>query len=286
MLIDIPAFLQSDTARLLADAGFEVMSSSAKIEELRSFRPRVVLLNLAPASLLCCDVLSALRANEATKEIRVIALVKGEAEARARALDLGANVAIAESVHPTELLAQVRQQLREAEQLERVERELERVEAHEHELQDQVRQGAPLQRLLVPVLIVAGVLLVISALVFSALGILGRRQTSQVQNTLATLQRSVIQQQDSLALVQKERERLQAIYSKALDEQPRLTAERDQLAQQLNSSGGSRALIEQLHGAEKRLQKLEVESNAGRRIVEQYAPVGCVASRGGEVSAH
>src|SRR5262249_24671335 len=219
MLIDMPASLQSDTARLLTDAGFEVISSRAKFEELQSFRPRLVLLNLAPASLSCCDVLSSLRANEATKEIRVIALVKGEAEARARALDLGANVAVAESVHPAELLAQVRLQLREAEQVERVERELERVVAHEHELQDQVRQTAPLQRLLVPALVVAGVLLVISAVVFSALSILSRRQTNQVQNTLATLQRSVLQQQDSLSQVQKERERLQASYSKALEEQ-------------------------------------------------------------------
>src|SRR5262245_46666644 len=97
MLIDMPACLQADTARLLKDAGFQVMAASANFEQLRSFAPRVVLMNLAPASLLCCDVLSSLRANDATKEIRVIALVKGEAEARARALDLGANVAVPES---------------------------------------------------------------------------------------------------------------------------------------------------------------------------------------------
>lgn len=272
MLIDLPASLQADTARLLTQAGFDVMSSSANFEELRSFRPRVVLLNLAPVSLSCCDVLSSLRANEATKEIRVIALVKGEAEARARALDLGANVAVPESVHPAELLAQVRLQLREAERLERVERELERAVEHEHELQDQVRQTAPLKRLLVPALVIAGVLLVISAVVFSVVSILSRRQTNQVRNSLATLQRSVLQQQESLQQVQKERERVQASYSKALEEQTRITAERDQLSRQLTNSAGSAALIEQLRSAEKRLQKLEVESNAGRRIVEQYAP--------------
>ena len=271
MLIDIPAFLQSDTAKLLADAGFEVMSSSAKFEELQLFRPRIVLLNLAPASLLCCDVLSSIRANDATKEIRVIALVKGEAEARARALDLGANVAVPESVHSAELLAQVRLQLREAEQLERVERELERVAEHEHELQEQVRQTA-FKRLLVPALVVAGGLLVISGGVFLAVSISSRRQANRVQNTLATLQRGVLQQQDSLSQVQKERERLQVSYGKALEEQTHLTAERDQLSKQLNNSGGSSALIEQLRDTEKRLQKLEVESSAGRRIVEQYAP--------------
>lgn len=274
MLIDMPASLQADTARLLTQAGFEVMTSSANFEELRSFRPRVVLLNLAPISLSCCDVLSSLRANEATKEIRVIALVQGEAEARARALDLGANVALAESVHPAELLAQVRLQLREAEQFDRVEHELERVAAHEHELQDQIRQTAPLRRLLVPLLMVAGVLLVISAVVFFLVSVSSRRQTNQVRNTLATLQRSVLQQQESLQQVQKERERIQASYNKALEEQTRLTAERDQLSKQVTktNSTGSAALIEQLNHAEKRLQKLEVESNAGRRIVEQYAP--------------
>lgn len=272
MLIDMPASLQADTARLLTQAGFEVMASSANFEELRSFRPRVVLLNLAPVSLSCCDVLSSLRANEATKEIRVIALVKGEAEARARALDLGANVALAESVHPAELLAQVRLQLREAEQLDRVEHELGRVAAHEHELQDQIRQTAPLRRLLVPLLMVAGVLLVISAVVLFLVSVSSRRQTNQVRNNLATLQRSVLQQQESLQQVQKERERIQASYNKALEEETRITAERDQLSKQVTNSTGSAALIEQLNNAEKRLQKLEVENSAGRRIVEQYAP--------------
>ena len=273
MLIDMPDSLQADTARLLTNAGFDVLSSHANFEEIKSFRPRVVLLDLAPGSLACCDVLSSLRANESTKEIRVIALVKGGAEARARALDLGANVAVPESVHPAELLAQVRLQLREADQVERVEHELERAVEHEHELQDQIRQTAPLRRLLVPVLIILGSLLVISAIVFSVVGILNRRQTNQVRNTLATLQRSIVQQQESLAQVQKERERLQASYDTALQERSRLTAERDELARQLKNSTGNNAATElQLRDAEKRLGKLELESNASRRIVEQYAP--------------
>jgi S1-C subfamily serine protease/DNA-binding NarL/FixJ family response regulator len=273
MLIELPAYLQAETERLLTDAGFDVLSSHANFEEIKSFRPRVVLLNLAPASLACCDVLSSLRANEATKEIRVIALVQGEAEARARALDLGANVAIPESVHPAELLAQVRLQMREAEQVERVERELERVVEHEHELQDQVRQTGSLRRLLVVTLATVGSLLLISAIVFSVVSILSRRQTSQVRNTLATLQRSVLQQQELLAQVQKEREALQRAYSKALEEQARLTSEQGRLSKQLANSAGSGAATEQqLRDAEKRLQKLELESNASRRIVEQYAP--------------
>ena len=273
MLIELPAYLQADTAKLLTNAGFEVMTSDANFEELQSFRPRVVLLNLVPASLSCCDVLSALRANQATKHIRVIALVKGEAEARARALDLGANVAVPESVHPAELLAQVRLQLREAEQVERAEHELERAVEHEHELQDQIRQTAPLKRLLVPALVLVGLMLVIAAVVFAVFGIWSRRQTNQVRNTLATLQRNVVQQQELLAQVQKEREGLQSSYSKALDEQTRLTAEQNRLSKQLANSEGSGAVAEQqLRDTEKRLQKLELESNASRRIVEQYAP--------------
>src|SRR5262245_47869110 len=78
------------------NAGFEVMTSSANFEELRSFHPRVVLLNLAPASLSCCDVLFSLRAHQATNELRVIAPVNGDAEARAPAR--GANVPVPESV--------------------------------------------------------------------------------------------------------------------------------------------------------------------------------------------
>jgi S1-C subfamily serine protease/DNA-binding NarL/FixJ family response regulator len=272
MLIDIPDTLQADTAKLLANAGFEVMTSDADFDKLHSFHPRVVLLNLFPASLSCCDVLTSLRANQATRAIRVIALVKGDAEARARALDLGANVAIPESVHPAELLAQVRLQLREAEQVERVERELERVVQHEHELQDEIRETAPMRRLLLPALAAAGLLLVIAGIVFTIVSISGRRQTNQVRNTLATLQRSVLQQQQSLSQVEREREALQKSYGRVLEEQTRVTAERDQLSKQMASSGGSTALIEQLRDTEKRLKKLEVESNAGRRIVEQYAP--------------
>ena len=273
MLIELPSYLQADTAKLLTNAGFEVVTSDADFEELRSFRPRVVLLNLVPASLSCCDILSALRANEVTKHIRVIALVKGEAEARARALDLGANVAVPESVHPTELLAQVRLQLREAEQVERVERELERAVKHEHELQDQIRRTGPLKRLLVPALVVLGLILVIAAVAFAIFSVWSRRQTNQVRNTLATLQRNVVQQQELLAEVQREREGLQSSYGRALDEQARLTAEQDRLSKQLANSEGNGAVAEQqLRDTEKRLQKLELESNASRRIVERYAP--------------
>jgi S1-C subfamily serine protease len=93
-----------------------------------------------------------------------------------------------------------------------------------------------------------------------------------VRNTLATLQRSVLQQQEYLSQVQKEREELQRSYNETLDERTRITAERDQLSKQLADSAGSSAVIEQLRNAEKRLQKLEVERNASRRIVEQYTP--------------
>lgn len=272
MVIDLPPSLQENTTGLLAQAGFEVMSASADFLQLKSFSPSVVLLNLAPVSLSCCDVLSSLRAHEATKEIRVIALVKGEAEARARALDLGANVAVPESVHSAELLAQVRLQLREAEQMGRVERELQRVAEHEHELQDQIRQTAPLRKLMLPALAVAGVLLIISVVVFSATSILNRRQANQARDALMILQRTVQQQQESLSRVQKERERVQVSDSKATEERNRIKAEREHLSEQLTSSAGSSALIAQLHDTDKRLQKLEVESSAGRRIVEQYGP--------------
>src|SRR5262249_19511446 len=95
---------------------------------------------------------------------------------------------------------------------------------------------------------------------------------NQVRNTLATLQRSVVQQQAQLAEVQKEREALQRSYNKALDERSRITAERDELSKQLANAAGNNAVSEQLRDAEKRLQKLELESNANRRIVEQDAP--------------
>jgi len=272
MLIELPAPLEGEVARLLANAGFEVLSSTALYEELQSFRPGVVLLNLAPASLSCCDVLSSLRANPATKEIRVIALVKGDAEARARALDLGANVAVPESVHPAELLAQVRLQLREAEQVVRLERELDRAEEHEHELQDQVRQTAPLKRLLILAFAVVGCLLVISAIAFLAISVSSRRQTNQVRKTLATLQGSVLQQQEWLTRVQREREELQRAHNQATDDRAHLVAEREQLAKQTTNSAASGTLLEQLRSAEGRLQKLEVGRDASRRIVEQYAP--------------
>jgi uncharacterized protein (DUF3084 family) len=144
---------------------------------------------------------------------------------------------------------------------------------HEHELQDEIRETAPLKRLLMPALAVTGLLLVIAAIVITLLSISGRRQSNQVRNTLATLQRSVLQQQQSLAQVEREREALQKSYGSALGEQTRVTAERDQLSKQLaTDSAGSSVLIEQIHETEKRLQKLEVESNGGQRIIEQYAP--------------
>jgi EAL domain-containing protein (putative c-di-GMP-specific phosphodiesterase class I)/CheY-like chemotaxis protein len=102
--------------RVLRGAGFEVIEASNGCEGLARIAehgPEVVVLDNRMPDLTGLDVLTALRADERTTTLPVI-LVTGQDEVDDRVLGLetGANDYVAKPVHPEELVARVRAQLR------------------------------------------------------------------------------------------------------------------------------------------------------------------------------
>jgi EAL domain-containing protein (putative c-di-GMP-specific phosphodiesterase class I)/FixJ family two-component response regulator len=102
--------------RVLRGAGFEVIEASDGREGLARIAehgPEVVVLDNRMPDLTGLDVLTALRADERTTTLPVI-LVTGQDEVDDRVLGLetGANDYVAKPLHPAELVARVRAQLR------------------------------------------------------------------------------------------------------------------------------------------------------------------------------
>ncbi len=102
--------------RVLRGAGFEVIEASdgrAGLARIAEHAPAVVVLDNRMPGLTGLDVLTALRADARTTTLPVI-LVTGQDEVDDRVLGLGAgaNDYVAKPVHPEELVARVRAQLR------------------------------------------------------------------------------------------------------------------------------------------------------------------------------
>ncbi len=96
-------------------AGYEVSVFATSQEALQVIRERgadLLLLDGSATPSGAREVLAAIRGSAATERVRVILLVGPSAEARAAALDLGADDAISEPWAAAELLARVRTQLR------------------------------------------------------------------------------------------------------------------------------------------------------------------------------
>jgi DNA-binding response OmpR family regulator len=124
LVVESDESLRASIVEALSQAGYEVSTDySGGMKSVLAFEPDLVVLGADPPDLTCCDLLSEIKGSEHTREIRVIMLSQGGAPERARGIDLGADDAISLPFEPHELLSRIRAQLREREQLRRVEGE-------------------------------------------------------------------------------------------------------------------------------------------------------------------
>ncbi|HZS62791.1 MAG TPA: trypsin-like peptidase domain-containing protein [Gemmatimonadaceae bacterium] len=142
LVVESDESLRASIVETLSQAGYEVSTDySGGMKSVLAFEPDLVVLGADPPDLTCCDLLSEIKGSEHTREIRVVMLSQGGAAERARGLDLGADDAISLPFEPHELLSRIRAQLREREQLRRVEGEAAVVAAVKEERRT-VRVGA------------------------------------------------------------------------------------------------------------------------------------------------
>jgi signal transduction histidine kinase len=121
------------TSRMLRGAGFDVVEAASGGEALKLARdgPDLILLDIHLPDMLGFDVCSRLKADDATSSIPILHLTATvrQAEAKVRALELGADGYLTEPVEPDELVATVKALLRvrrAEQQVRELNRELER----------------------------------------------------------------------------------------------------------------------------------------------------------------
>jgi DNA-binding response OmpR family regulator len=113
LVVESDPDLNAQIVSVLNDAGYEVSTDYRDgMKSVLAFAPELVVLGADPPDLKCCDLLSEIKGSEHTRDIRVILLAHGGADARARGLDLGADDVVSLPFDPHELLSRIRSQLK------------------------------------------------------------------------------------------------------------------------------------------------------------------------------
>jgi len=115
LIMDGDEFSRGNLETLLRGAGYAVSTAEICQVGLKSARENsvdLVVLDAALPGMMCADLLAELKGASPTAGTRVILLEAGDAQTRARDLDLGADDVLARPWDPIEMLAHVRLQLR------------------------------------------------------------------------------------------------------------------------------------------------------------------------------
>ena len=274
---------------LLRSAGYDVAVSPSQAEGFRFVRDVGVDLLLLSADLndiQCCDALSEVKGNNTTAGTRVILLTHGAGAERARGLELGADEVLSFPWEPVELLARVRVQLRQKRTLDEL-KEKTRIADEGREVaqtafqalavtEKMTRDAFSLGRALkIGVAVLFGIAILIAGTFF----VFSRRadkETRRAYAVIAQLERSTHRQEQLVADARKARADPQQ--ADVLQQKQQLQAQSEELRQRISGADGGEvnALRQQLQETNKRLQRIEAESQTAEEVIRAYAPSVCL----------
>ena len=261
-------------------------SAEAALQQARSNPSDLILLGgrtLAEGSL---GLLSELKALSGAVNPRIILLAGGDAEARARALDHGADDVLPEQWDEHELLARVRAQLRQKALQEQAEQKARLAEESFGVAQTafqalavtekMTRDAFSLDRFLrIGVMSLFTIALVIAG-IFFLYSRKADKTTRQAYSVIAQLERGVKTEQDLMTAAQKMRD--DPANKDVIAQKEQLVQQREALKQKLSTPDGGdvSALRHQLEETTSRLTKIEGDSLAAEGVIRSYAPSVCL----------
>ena len=277
LVVDPDAGLREHVARILTDAGYQVVSEfAATFKTVLASLPDVIVLSGNPPQLDCCDLLAEVKQ---VRHVRVIMLAAGGSAERIRGLDLGADDVLSLPFDDRELLARVRAQLRE--------------KRPEDRLRESVRDGRKSQREARRVLhalnqgrrtlrLGVSLLVMIALLASAGVGFLywrSQRQNVRVYTALAKLQTGIASEHELLELARQARATTeQSAIDSTEAQRQNLKRQSKELRDKLGSADPSQVagLERQLRAANQRLQRLETESTVAQDVIRSYAASVCL----------
>jgi DNA-binding response OmpR family regulator len=277
---------------LLEEAGYEVMAFENELEGIEIARSRNVdlfLLDARNPGLDCCRAVTEMKGAAATRDVRVLLLTGEDAAERARALDLGADDAVARSADPVELLARVRTQLRARQELAHL-REKTRIAEQGQQIAHTAFQALAVTekmthdafsldrklRIGVTALLVVAVLMAGTYFVFFRSA---KKESQRYQSVITQLQRSIMNQEELLDRARRTREELERSAASSFEEQrQKLEAESQQIRERMNSAAAGEVaeLRKQLNDTGARLRRIESASRVAQGIIRNSSGSVCL----------
>src|SRR5215831_2698783 len=289
VIVDPDLASQRQLEELLRSAGYPVAVSESQGEGFRFVHDvgvDLLLLSADLSDIQCCDALAEVKGNAATAGTRVILLTQGAGAARARGLELGADEVLSFPWEPVELLARVRVQLRQKRTLDEL-KEKTRIADEGREVaqtafqalavtEKMTRDAFSLGRALkIGVAVLFGIAILIAGTFF----VFSRRadkETRRAYAVIAQLERSTHRQEQLVADARKARADPQQ--ADVLQQKQQLQAQSEELRQRISGADGGEvnALRQQLQETNKRLQRIEAESQTAEEVIRAYAPSVCL----------
>jgi len=277
---------------LLEGAGYDVSSPDTCEAGLRAARGKdadVLLLDEQFSGRQCSDLLAEFKGASATADIRVILLSSGEAGARVRGLDLGADDVVTRPWDSTELLARVRTQLRAKKALDELRTRLRISEEGQEMSRTAFETLAVTEKMTRDAFSLGRSLKIGFGMIFAAILVMAiiyfrfsRRAATETQRNyalIARLNRNLASQEELVERARKLSEQMQTYAVGSADTQKRQLQKqsevlRAQMAQASSDQAG--ALRGKLAQTEQRLRQVESESARAEGIIRTYAPSVCL----------
>lgn len=269
--------------QLLSGAGYTVSAFERDEEALRQLQtapPDVLLLTAGCDEKVWSEAIAS--AKTQSPDTRVVLIACGNAEQRARALDMGADEAIGTPWSQAELLARVRAQLRQKSTVATLEQKTRLAEESFGVAQTafqalavtekMTRDAFSLERILkIGVAVLFGLTLVIVA-VFFLFSHNAVKESRKAYGEIARLEKSVQNEAQLLDSARKLRD--DPKNADLMQQKEDLQRQTDELKQKLASQSGGDAqdLKKQLEDTTSRLAKIEGQTQAAESIIRSYVP--------------
>lgn len=285
LLLNLGAASREAVQNALAGQGYKIaVEAGLTVDEVLARAPEVVITEATPSDLSCCGLITQLKARPDTDSTpKIVMIVHGDALARARALDLGADDVISFPFDAMEFAARIRTQFRERRPEEELKTMLKYAVQRERYADIAVeslsgRTVSKRRYWLIPALFGLSALTVFAA-VFIVISTHGsRKATLQLRAEIARLNGGLEPQQDLLRRTEQERGSMEAGSRAGSGTRDSLKAQSEDLRKKVAASDGEDAvsLKRQLVDTQNRLALLEKEDKFAETVVHKYGPSVCL----------
>jgi len=285
LLLNLAAESTENVQQALTGQGYDILAETGlTVDQVLALAPDVLVTEASPSDLTCCGLITQLKSLPSTgASIRIVMIIQGGAEERARALDLGADDVISLPFEAIEFAARVRAQIRERQPEEDLKTMLQYATQREHyaDIAVESLSGGSIGKRrfwLIPAIFGLGIVTVLAAVYVGFSNRRSRKETLQLRAEIARLNSGLDPQDALLRRAEEARGSMESQSRSASAARDSLKAQSEDLRKKVETAAGPDAdsLKHQLLDTQKRLKLLENEGKIAETIVHDYGPSVCL----------